>query len=144
MGQVIVLDGGSSPVVTPTIVEDWYRKQTGGTLDKKKYTYIIGHLDGEIKALVLYSDYTGYSVTMDICAPRALTRGLIKQMFDYPFNQLKVEKLIGYIDGRNALSQRTFSRLGCRYETEIKDFFGKDIARLVYVATKKDVVKWVT
>lgn len=142
MGTVLELDGGSQPA--SPVIENWYRKKTGGTLDKKKYTYIMGHLDGEIKALVLYSDYTGYSITMDICAPRALTRGLIKEMFDYPFNQLKVTKLFGYIDQRNVLSQRIFTRLGCKHIVEIKDFFGKGIDRYIYEATREDVAKWVT
>lgn len=142
MGQVLELDGGTQYQSTP-VIENWYRKHSGGTLDRKKYTYIMGHMDGDIKALVLYSDYTGYSITMDICAPRALTRGLIRQMFDYPFNQIKVTKLFGYIDQRNTLSQRTFFRLGCRQVGEIKDFFGKGIDRLIYEATKEDVAKWV-
>lgn len=142
MGTVVSLYGGTHENTSPHI-EEWYRKNTGGTLNRKKYTYILGGNEGTVKALVLYFDYTGYSITMDICAPKALTRSLIKEMFDYPFNQLKVEKLIGFIDQRNILSQETFSRLGCKQETEIKDFFGKGISRLVYAATKEDVKKWV-
>lgn len=144
MGRVISLDGGVHDHEMSPIIEEWYRKTTGGSLDRKKYTYIVGANGGGIKALVVYSDYTGYSVTMDICAPKALTRHLINSMFDYPFNQLKVRKLIGYIDQRNILSQETFERLGCKLETTIKDFFGEGISRLVYTATKEDVLKWVT
>src|SRR3990167_9152859 len=143
MGQIVSLYGGTHQN-TSTGLEEWYKKHTGGTLDRKKYTYILGGNTGTIKALVLYFDYTGHSITMDICAPKALTRQLIKSMFDYPFNQLKVQKLIGFIDQRNVLSQETFYRLGCRQETEIKDFFGTGISRLVYAATKEDVKKWAT
>lgn len=142
MGTLLKLDGGASDKI-PSKVEKWYVEKTGGLLDKRCYTYILGAAEkGGIKALIFYSDYTEYSITMDICAPKALTRDLIKQMFRYPFVQLGVKKLIGYIDQRNILSQKTFERLGCKKETEIKDFFGEGINRLVYTATKEDVAKW--
>lgn len=125
-------------------VEDWYRKITGHR-PKGKYMFMAGkNNENNIVSAVLYSDYTGYSVTMDVCAPRALTRKLVREMWDYPFNQMKVHKVFGYIDARNTLSIRTFERMGCKKETELKDFFGDGIHRLVYTATKEDVAKWVT
>lgn len=141
MGSASQLQGG---VQVHNKIEKWYKEKSGATLDKKKYTYIMGGHSDDIKSLVLYSDYTEYSITMDICAPRALTRKLINLMFDYPFNQLKVKKLFGYIDARNIRSQRTFLRLGCRPIARIPDFFGEGIDRLVFEATKEDVRKWVT
>lgn len=144
MGQVQELSSDVSPIVPDNAIEDWYRKNSGCTLDRKKYSYILGRMGSDIKALVLYSDYTYYSITMDICAPKALTKNLIKSMFSYPFNQLRVKKLFGYIDARNVLSQETFKRLGCREIARIPSFFGDNVDRLVYEATREDVVKWVT
>lgn len=144
MGNIRELFAGTQDTPHSVTIEAWYRRHTKGDPSRCKYTYIAGKRNGEIKAVVMYFDYTGYSVTMDICAPKALTKTFIRTMFNYPFNQLKVTKLFGFIDSRNLLSQKTFTRLGCREVAKIPSFFGDGIDRLVYEATKEDVAKWVT
>lgn len=138
------LYGGFSDHPEARPIESWYRQITGGSVRGKKYSFIAGKTKGEITSAVLYSEATPYSIMMDVCAPRALTRNLIKQMWHYPFNQLKVKKVFGLIDARNTLSIRTFEKMGCKKETELKDYFGEGIHRLVYTATREDVKKWVT
>lgn len=145
MGRVLEHTGGRYDYTNAKEFEDWYTKTTGCVLDNRKYTYIIGRdTRRQIRSAVIYSDYTKYSITMDIYAPKALTRGLIEEMWDYPFNQLKVKKVFGFIDDKNTLSIKTFEKMGCRLEGRFIDFFGEHHDRLVYVATKEDVKKWVT
>ncbi len=105
------------------LVGPWVAEKVGGT-----YTPIgseaIGMLkEGELVCGVLYEDFNGSSVKAHIAGTgkRWLTREFLKVMFDYPFNQLKVKKLIGLVDETNLAARRFDEHLGFVLEAVIKD-----------------------
>ena len=78
---------------------------------------------GELIAGVLYNNYYPEgSVQMHIAAEpgrRWATRDVLHAALDYPFNQLKVRKIIGIVREDNSAAQRIDEHLGCVLETRI-------------------------
>lgn len=78
--------------------------------------------DGDLIAGVLYDNFNGRSVCMHVAGVgNWLNRGYLKRAFDYPFNQLKVGKLIGLVDSKNKAALRFDRHLGFVAEGIIKD-----------------------
>jgi len=61
-------------------------------------------------------------------------------MFDYPFRQLEVDKIIVQMSSSNIKSSNLAKRLGFELEAQIKDAY-PDGDRLIYTLTK-DNCKW--
>lgn len=100
----------------------------------------IGWLrDDELTCGVMFEHFTGRSITATIAIePGAvMTKTFLFTIFDYPFNQLDVEKIICYIEQSNAPSVRLVEKLGFTLEATITDMFeGGD--GLIYTMRKAD------
>lgn len=121
----------------------------GFLLDRKRYSYFMFY-KGEViedidspDGVVIYSDFTGYSVTMDVYTPNYLTKGMIKKMFSYPFDELKIVNLFGAIESDNTKSITTFNRLGCTPVSCIDDYYGAGNHRLIYWTNRENVERWI-
>lgn len=78
--------------------------------------------NGDLVAGVLYDNFNGKSICMHVAGVGSwLNREYLKVCFDYPFNRLKVVKLIGIVDGGNHKSMRFVRHLGFVQEAIIKD-----------------------
>jgi RimJ/RimL family protein N-acetyltransferase len=78
--------------------------------------------DGELIAGVLYDNFNGKSVCMHVAGVgNWLNRDFLRVCFDYPFNQMKVGKLIGLVDSGNAKALKFDRHLGFVSEALIKD-----------------------
>lgn len=79
--------------------------------------------DGSIVAGVLYDHYNGRSIAMHVAGEggRWITRPLLRAAFAYPFRQLGVGKVLGFVDSTNAAARRLDEHLGFVLEATLRD-----------------------
>jgi len=89
-------------------------------------TYVEGtaiglERDGELIAGVLYDHYNGASMAMHVAAEgkQWLNREYLWFCFYYPFEQVKVKKVIGIVPSTNTQALRFDKHLGFREEARI-------------------------
>lgn len=111
-------------IVTGEEVCRWVAERTGGAYYAGSGTGIGWAKDGQLVAGVLYDNWTGRSLQMHVASDgtrRWLNREFLKAAFSYPFNQLKLNKVIGVVDSTNADALRFDHHLGFVTEAIIKD-----------------------
>lgn len=104
------------------ILGRWLCERTAGTYTGEGQ--YIGLLeDGQIIAVVGFEDYNGASIRMHVAAvgKRWMTREYLRFCFWYPFEQLKVKKIIGLVSSNNEQALRFDRHLGFVDEAVIKD-----------------------
>lgn len=74
----------------------------------------LGLWDGKVVAGVMYERFTGKSVVASIAVddPKRLTREWLWAIFDYPFNQLGVSKILVHVCSSNEASAHLARRFG--------------------------------
>lgn len=80
--------------------------------------------DGRLVAGVLYEGYNGQSVWTHIGAEsgaRWMTRRFLRYMFEYPFNELGVESIFGWVEARNECARRFDEKLGFKIEACLRE-----------------------
>lgn len=75
----------------------------------------------EIVAGVWYEDYNSVSVMAHIAVTGRMTRDYLWTIFDYPFVQLGVRKIVCPILEDNSASIRLATKMGFREESRLKD-----------------------
>jgi len=98
--------------------------------------------NGKIVAGVMYEEYTEASIhaTIAVESGSVIQRGFLWAMFDYPFGQMGVKKIIVQISSANEASENLAMHLGFTLEARIKDAY-LDGDRLIYTMTK-DNCRW--
>lgn len=101
----------------------WTAERTGGSYYAGSGRGIGWERDGQLVAGVLYDNFNGRSVQMHVAAigKSWMVREYLRTCFDYPFNQLKVNKVIGLVDSTNLDALRFDRHLGFVDEAVIKD-----------------------
>lgn len=101
----------------------WTAERTGGSYFAGSGFGIGWEKNGELVAGVLYDCCTGRSVQMHVAAigKNWMVREYLRICFDYPFNQLKVNKVVGLVDSTNLDALRFDRHLGFVDEAVIKD-----------------------
>ncbi len=86
-------------------------------------TYLGSVKNGQIVAVAAYDNFNGASVQMTIAGEgrKWMDRPFLWAMFDYPFNQLGVKKIIAQVSQRNLRSLNFALHLGAKREATIKD-----------------------
>lgn len=82
----------------------------------------IGWLkNGRIVAGVCYTDYNGVNVSMHVAAEGKnwLRREYLWACFDYPFNQLKVNRITGLVGEGNTQARKFDEHIGFTLETTL-------------------------
>lgn len=121
MSAVLQLPRGYRIVTDKRRIGQWVCGHTGATFTDSMQA-IGNERDGVIIGGVLYDDYRVSSISMH-CAGvgRWLTREFLRAVFDYPFNYLKVKKVIGLVDSMNDKAMRLDKHLGFVQEGLIKE-----------------------
>jgi len=119
----------------------WVCERTGGTYDPSCSAAIGWEVDGELVAGTLYDQFNGRSICMHVAAEKPVTRTFTKVCFDYPFNQLGVQKIIGLVDSTNESALRFDHHLGFVEEGRIKDA-GK-YGDLVLLTMDRNSCRWI-
>ena len=113
--------------------------------DKTKATAIGWESDGQIVSGVLYEQFTGEggSVTAHIAIQPGsrLVRAFLRDIFDYPFNRLKVGKVFAMIGSSNDASVRLVEHMGFVKEAVVPGYCpGED---LLVFGMSADNCKWI-
>jgi len=87
---------------------------------EEQYIGLINE-DGTIAAVTAFSDYNGASIRMHVAIEGKLNREYIRYCYSYPFQQLKIKKLIGLVDSNNKDALRFDLHSGWVQEAVIKD-----------------------
>ena len=104
-------------------VVEWVARRTG---EFNLFGTDIGigwQRDGQIIAGVAYSNYNGVNVECHIASDgskRWMTRKFLHTIFDYPFNQLGVNRITVCVGEGNSQSRRFVLHLGFELETTLK------------------------
>lgn len=100
--------------------------------------------DGKLIAGVVYDSYSKNARISSHCAgvgKRWLTKTFLWMMFDYPFNQLKVNVMINTVSSNNKDSMRFTEHLGFKEVARIEGGTS-DGDLIIYALYKKDC-KWI-
>jgi RimJ/RimL family protein N-acetyltransferase len=84
-----------------------------------KYTTMSLWDDAVIQAAVIYEGYSPKNICMHVAAIDGkawLNRAFLKAAFEYPFNQLKVERVTGLVPDSNEAAKRFDEHLGFKRE----------------------------
>src|SRR5690625_3684921 len=103
----------------------------------------IGRIkDGRIVAGDLYQDYNGANVSAHIAGEGQnwLNKKFLSIIFDYPFNQLKVNRITGYVVSTNKAAQNLDEKLGFKREAILRD--AHPDGDLIIYAMHKDECRW--
>ncbi len=120
----------------------WVAARTGGTYDGLG-TSIGLEKGGELIAGVVYDGYNGRSICMHVASngeKQWLSRGFLRECFEYPFLRLKVKRIIGLVDSTNLAAIRFDMALGFKLETEIPD--AGPVANLCILSMSPSRCRW--
>ncbi len=97
--------------------------------------------DGALVAATVYEGFNGANVWVHLAAePGAkwMTRGYLRYCFHYPFNELGVQRLSGYVDASNVNAIRLNEHLGYQREAVLKGAGVNGADVILYVMHKSD------
>ena len=93
--------------------------------------------NGKPLAGVVYDCYNGASIHAHIWVDRMPSREWFSVIFDYPFNQLGVKKIIGQVRSGNEAAIKLDKHFGFVQEAEIADYFESGESLLVYTLSRE-------
>jgi RimJ/RimL family protein N-acetyltransferase len=97
--------------------------------------------DGKITAGVLYDMYNGRSICMHVAVEKPVSRRFTQAAFFYPFEFLKVQKVMGLVDSTNEKALSFDRKLGFVEEARIADA-GK-YGDLVILTMTRPQCRWI-
>jgi len=108
-------------ICTPEVVGPWVCEKAGGTWSAGRGT-AIGRLEnGKLTAGVLYEDYNGANILCHIRVDKPLNKHFLGLIFQYPFIQLKVNRITGIVPSCNWKALAFDQKLGFELEHVIKN-----------------------
>lgn len=118
----------------------WVIERTGGVYTKLDTTAVGLEHGGKLIAGCIYHMYNINSICMHVAADGAFTKEFIWFSFYYPFEQLKVKKIIAMVESDNELALDIDRRLGFVHEHTIEGAGRK--ADMVLLSMTRDQCKW--
>lgn len=97
----------------------------------------IGWVTDKIESVVWYEDFNKKSVTCHIYIEKGLNRQYLHTIFDYPFVQLGVDKIIGPVKSNNQKAIDFDKKLGFKEEARLLDAF-PDADLIFFVMNKEN------
>jgi len=94
-------------------------------------------IENELVAGVWYEDFNGKSVTCHIVIKKPINRQFLAIIFDYPFIQLGVDKIIGPVKSNNQKAIDFDKKLGFKEEARLLDAF-PDADLIFFVMNKEE------
>lgn len=106
------------------IVGQWVANRVNGVFTPENSS-CIGLLDkdGNLVAGVWYESYTKTSIIAHIAIEGRMSKEFLSVIFNYPFVQLGVNKIIGIVNSSNEDALRLDNKLGFVEEARIKDVY---------------------
>ena len=100
----------------------WYCKHVGCVFEGP-FVAISWIKDNNPIACVIFNEYNGHSIAIHFYGPNSLTKGMIKLVMWYVFDQLKCTVMTAKIKRNNAF-RKILPRMGYRFIGVIPNFFG--------------------
>lgn len=105
----------------------------------------LGHItdDGEVLWAAVYEEYHpkgSIRIHIAISNPKFVTRRAISEVFEYPFYQLGVKKVIGIVDSANTAALTFDLRLGFGIEAIVKDAY--DMGDMYILSMTQEQCRW--
>lgn len=124
-------------------IGQWFAEQTKSSVTAP-YSAICWFKNEKPVAATIFNSYNGSSVVAHFYGPRYLTRGVISNVYDYAFNQLKCNILLAIIPRNNAFKS-LLPRMGFKYLIVVPKYFGPNRSDdgIMYVLHKEQALKWV-
>jgi RimJ/RimL family protein N-acetyltransferase len=89
---------------------------------KPEGTETVGLMrNGALVAGVMYEDWNTQSITAHIAIKGLINRQFLHVIFDYPFNQLKVNKIVAPVLSSNLKSINLVKKMGFTEHARLKD-----------------------
>ena len=122
----------------------WYTKKSGIQF-YTVYTATGYLFDGEIKAVAIYTDFTGANIEVHLVANKVLSRAIIISILSYVFKQLNCVRCTVKIQRKNKYIVKTALRIGFEYECTLKSYYGlrPEQDALVYRMFRPQAEKWI-
>ena len=129
---------GNEVTFDADLIGPWVSSKTGGHWTKGRGTAVGRLKDGQLIGGVLYEDYTKANVVCHIAGDEGwATKGFLRLIFDYPFNQLGVKRITAPVHSDNVKSILLMARLGFTLEATLeRAIIGGDL--LIYRMFKED------
>ena len=102
-------------------VVDWVASRTNSDYGKAVGFGI--DRDGQLIAGVVFNDYNGVNIDMHVASDgskRWMTKELLWMVFDYAFNQAKVNRITGLVAATNVAARRFDEHIGFTLEATLK------------------------
>jgi len=123
------------------IVGQWVARHTLGTFTPENSSCIgLLNKEGQLIAGVWYETYTKTSIMAHIAIQGQINREFLFTIFDYPFVQLGVNKVIGPVNSSNLDALKLDKHFGFEEEARIKDAYPD--GDLVLLTLTKDKCKF--
>ena len=109
-------------VIGPSVVE-WASARIGGFGDDKLAVGFGIEDDGKLVAAVVFNDYNKAAICMHVVSDgskRWMTKTLLWMVFDYAFNQLKVQRITGLVGEKNWDARKFDEHIGFTQETTLE------------------------
>lgn len=119
-------------------VVDWVSARTRGAYGVSRGIGLSRN--GELIAGIVYADFNGRNVFMHHAIDGRLTRHYLWMAFDYPFNQLKVERVTGMIPSSNLKAIKFAEHVGFVFETVLRD--AHPTGDLLYYVGRRNNFRW--
>lgn len=97
--------------------------------------------DGEVVCGVIYDEFNGTNVFMHVAAEvggKWLTRDFLRCAFHYPFVQLGVKRITGWVEAHNFKARRFDEHLGFKEEARLKGAGTNGVDVILYVMRRED------
>lgn len=119
-------------------VGKWACSKAGGVFSLADSVAIGLERDGELTAAVVFNNWTGRSICMHVYSEGKhwLNREFLWFVFYYPFEQLKVKKIVAQVSSANEAALKFDSHLGFIHEATVKDA-AKDGDMLLLTMTRE-------
>jgi RimJ/RimL family protein N-acetyltransferase len=92
---------------------------------------------GRIVGGWLFNDYNGHNVEISVALDRPLTRGMIRAVQNYVFEQLKCRRVTARCREKNEKSAKLIRRLGFHHEGRQPFYYGDDAAVIFGLTASK-------
>lgn len=122
-------------------VGEYIAKRNGGTYRDLSCPSVGLECNGQMRAGIIYDNYLGNSICGNFAIER-MNREWLWYCFHYPFEELKVKKLIGLVDSTNLAAIRFNLHLGFRCEATIADAAKRGDLHIFTMA--RDECRWLS
>lgn len=128
-------------IVIGSGVGEWVAKRIRSQYDERD-SQALGWMEGdEITSGVIYEGYNQVSVIAHIACNKSLKRKFVWAIFDYPFRQLGVSKIICPVAEGNEESKKLCAHFGFTEEARIDDCHPS--GGMIFYSMRKDQCRWI-